>query len=156
MKKTIIILLVLMFGAAAFLYAQSGSLIVLGWLGVGGVTSPNYSTDGLDVVGDVNITGKYKINGAGAGVFQNISAQGGIKSGSIYQNTSATAPAFVSVWASTSGTISVNIGLTSPPEYEFIYEFISGSVRPCVTFIVPPNYFWSVTAEGTLSYLLIQ
>ena len=60
MKKTIIILLVLMFGAAAFLYAQSGNLIVNGQLGVG-TNSPSHP---VDVVGDVNITGNYKINGA--------------------------------------------------------------------------------------------
>ena len=58
MKKAIMLLLVLMF-SATLLYAGSGDLIVNGMIGAGN-TSPNYS---LDVIGDVNITGTYRING---------------------------------------------------------------------------------------------
>ena len=52
------LLLVLMF-SATLLYAGSGDLIVNGMIGAGN-TSPNYS---LDVIGDVNVTGTYRING---------------------------------------------------------------------------------------------
>ncbi|MGO9022063.1 MAG: hypothetical protein ACLQVJ_27305 [Syntrophobacteraceae bacterium] len=59
MKKTIIILLVLIFGAAALLYAQTGNLIVNGQVGVG-VNPPRHA---VDVQGDVNVTGNFMING---------------------------------------------------------------------------------------------
>ena len=52
------LLLVLMF-SATMLYAGSGNLIVNGMIGAGN-TNPNYS---VDVIGDVNITGTYRING---------------------------------------------------------------------------------------------
>ncbi len=58
MKKTIILLLVLMF-SATLLYAGNGELIVNGMIGAGN-TNPNYS---VDVIGDVNVTGTYRING---------------------------------------------------------------------------------------------
>ncbi len=59
MKKTIMLLVLVLTFSAALLYAGSGDLIVTDKLGVG-KTNPNYP---IDVVGDVNITGSYKING---------------------------------------------------------------------------------------------
>ncbi len=58
MKKAIMLLLVLMF-SATLLYAGSGNLVVNGMIGAGN-TNPNYS---VDVIGDVNVTGTYRING---------------------------------------------------------------------------------------------
>ena len=45
---------------ATLLYAGTGDLIVGGMIGAGNNTNPNYS---VDVIGDVNITGTYRING---------------------------------------------------------------------------------------------
>ncbi len=58
-KAAIIVFLVVLLGAG-LLYAGSGNLIVNGLLGVGPTISPQYP---VDVQGDVNITGVYRING---------------------------------------------------------------------------------------------
>ena len=58
MKKTVMLLLLIL-TFSTVLYAGSGDLIVTDKLGVGN-TSPNYA---VDVLGDVNITGNFKING---------------------------------------------------------------------------------------------
>lgn len=80
MRKTAIIVLLVLTLGAGLLYAASGNLIVLGWLGVGGVTTPTWGctfdvagnsnlagnanvAGNVGVTGDVNVTGSYKING---------------------------------------------------------------------------------------------
>jgi hypothetical protein len=62
MRKTAIIVLLVLLLGAGLLYAASGNLIVMGWLGVGGVTTPTPGC-AVDVAGNVNVTGSYKING---------------------------------------------------------------------------------------------
>jgi hypothetical protein len=63
MRKTAIIVLLVILLGAGLLYAQ-GDLIVNGSLGVGPTFSPaNLPQHPVDVQGDVNITGAYRING---------------------------------------------------------------------------------------------
>ena len=57
--RTVLITLALIL-TATLLYAGTGNLIVGGMIGAGNNTNPNYS---VDVIGDVNITGTYRING---------------------------------------------------------------------------------------------
>jgi len=97
MKKTIIILLVLMFGAADMLYAQSGNLIVMGQLGVG-TGSPSHA---VDVVGDVNVTGNYKING----VSQTSPTLNGALSGLMITNDATYPTTQIDVTANFIGTV---------------------------------------------------
>jgi len=59
-KKTIVLSLLVLTFAATLLYAAgSGDLIVTNMLGVG-TTSPNYA---VDVAGDVNVTGSFRVDG---------------------------------------------------------------------------------------------
>ena len=99
MKKTTIVLslLVLTFAATLLYAAGSGDLIVTNQLGVG-TTTPNYA---VDVVGDVNITGNYRVNGA---ILQIVTLTGAV-SGLTITNDATYPNTMIDVTANAIGTV---------------------------------------------------
>jgi hypothetical protein len=110
--RTVLITLALIL-TATLLYAGSGNLIVGGMIGAGNNTNPNYS---VDVIGDVNITGNYRINGVSLP-----SALTGAISGLMITNDATNPSTQIDVTANVigtvipSGTMGINCATSSLP-----------------------------------------
>ncbi len=105
MKKTIMLMLLALTFSAALLYAGSGDLTVSDKLGIGTQT-PNYA---VDVVGDVNVTGNFKINGVNQGSTINGAFSGlTIANDVTYPNTKINVTANVIGTVVPSGTIGID------------------------------------------------
>jgi hypothetical protein len=125
------------------------TVFAIGNVGIG--KGPGYA---LDVVGDVNCTGAFRVNGTAiaSGGLTSVAVNPGRSAGTVYQNTTGK-PMFVAVTGvvGTGSFMELTSDTANPPTTSISYAMNYNTTqanRVGVTGWVLPNYFYKIAATG--------